>query len=87
MSRQQVLPQKDPEVAAALETDFIQSGVKSARGPVRMRSRGGLGSLIVRCEDGRVVEGSHMLLAVGSIPASGGLGLELPASPSNRPAT
>ena len=32
--------------------------------------------LIVRCEDGRVIEGSHMLLAVGSVPASGALGLE-----------
>ena len=31
----------------------------------------------VRCEDGRVVEGSHVLLAVGSIPNSEGLGLEV----------
>ena len=30
----------------------------------------------VKCEDGRVVEGSHALLAVGSIPNSDGLGLD-----------
>ncbi len=77
VSRQQVLPQKDPEVAAALETDFIQSGVtlcKGARADAVETSASD--RLIVRCEDGRVVDGSHMLLAVGSIPASGALGLE-----------
>ncbi|MBK7167153.1 MAG: hypothetical protein IPH81_18315 [Candidatus Microthrix sp.] len=37
VSRQQVLPQKDPEVAAALETDFLGRGVhlmKGAPGPL-----------------------------------------------------
>jgi dihydrolipoamide dehydrogenase len=32
VSRQQVLPQKDPEVAAALETDFLASGVTLCKG-------------------------------------------------------
>jgi dihydrolipoamide dehydrogenase len=30
----------------------------------------------VRLEDGRVIEGSHVLLAVGSMPQTGGIGLE-----------
>ena len=32
--------------------------------------------VLVRLEDGRTVEGSHALLAVGSVPATGGIGLE-----------
>src|SRR5207247_7663032 len=32
VSRQQVLPQKDPEVAAALEDDFLKSGVTLMKG-------------------------------------------------------
>jgi pyruvate/2-oxoglutarate dehydrogenase complex dihydrolipoamide dehydrogenase (E3) component len=77
VSRQQVLPQKDPEVAAALETDFLESGVVLCKGArAAAVENGGSGRVIVRCEDGRVVEGSHMLLAVGSVAASGALGLE-----------
>ena len=37
VSRQQVLPQKDPEVAAALETDFLRRGVHLYKG-ARARS-------------------------------------------------
>src|SRR3546814_18785078 len=33
--------------------------------------------VVVRCDDGRVPAGSHALLAIGSIPNSEGLGLEL----------
>ena len=76
VSRQQVLPQKDPEVAAALEADFLASGValiKGARANAIVRKDE---SVIVECEDGRAVEGSHVLLAVGSVPCSSGLGLE-----------
>ncbi len=77
VSRQQVLPLKDPEVAAALETDFLESGVILRKG-ARAASVELLGSdgVVVGCEDGRAVEGTHMLLAVGSVPASAALGLE-----------
>ena len=52
----------------------VSSSCKGARAmAVEQADSGGV---VVRCEDGRVVEGSHMLLAVGSVPASGGLGLE-----------
>ena len=76
VSRQQVLPQKDPEVAAVLEADFSRRGVHMLKGAravgVDQDDRG----VVVRCDDGRVVQGSHALLAIGSVPNSEGLGLE-----------
>ena len=76
VSRQQVLPYKDAEVAAALEDDFLRTGVvlfKGARAEGVERHQNGV---VVRCDDGRVARGSHALLAVGSIPNSEGLGLD-----------
>lgn len=76
VSRQQVLPQKDPEVAAALEAELLARGVhlfKGARAQAIDRHDNGV---IVRCDDGRMVGGSHALLAIGSIPNSDGLGLD-----------
>jgi NAD(P)H dehydrogenase (quinone) len=76
VSRQQVLPIKDAEVAAVLEEAFLERGVnllKGARATAIERN----GDVVrVTCEDGRVVDGSHAVLAVGSIPNSDGLGLE-----------
>jgi pyruvate/2-oxoglutarate dehydrogenase complex dihydrolipoamide dehydrogenase (E3) component len=82
VSRQQVLPGKDPEVAAALEGDFLERGVrllKGARAIAIDRVDGAGGSnagVLVRCDDGRTVAGSHALLAIGSVPNSEGLGLD-----------
>ncbi len=76
VSRQQVLPQKDPEVAAVLEDDFLSRGVhlyKGARAVGIDRTDDGV---TIRCDDGRVATGSHALLAIGSVPNSDGLGLE-----------
>jgi dihydrolipoamide dehydrogenase len=76
-SRQQVLPQKDPEVAAALEDELLHRGVqllKGARADGIERTEGG--GVAVHCTDGRVAAGSHALLAIGSIPNSDGLGLD-----------
>jgi NAD(P)H dehydrogenase (quinone) len=78
VSRQQVLPQKDPEVAAVLEDDFIKRGVsllKGARAEVVERDEE-TGGVIVRCDDGRTVRASHAVLAIGSIPNTDGMGLE-----------
>ncbi len=76
VSRQQVLPDRDPEVAAALEEDFLRRGVnllKGARAEAIEREGEGVA---VKCDDGRVARGSHALLAIGSVPNSDGLGLE-----------
>ncbi|MFZ0668314.1 MAG: FAD-dependent oxidoreductase [Acidimicrobiales bacterium] len=76
VSRQQVLPSKDPEVAAALEDELLRRGVRLFKG-ARAQSieRDGDGIAVV-CDDGRVAKGSTALLAIGSIPNSDGLGLE-----------
>ncbi len=76
VSRQQVLPLKDAEVAAVLEEEFLRRGVKLLKG-ARAAAIDRSGEVVrVACDDGRVVEGSHAVLAVGSIPNSEGLGLE-----------
>jgi dihydrolipoamide dehydrogenase len=77
VSRQQVLPTKDPEVAAALEDEFLRRGVRLFKGARAVGiDRGDDGSVTVRCDDGRSATGSHTLLCIGSIPNSEGIGLE-----------
>ncbi|MDY7105243.1 MAG: FAD-dependent oxidoreductase [Actinomycetota bacterium] len=85
VSRQQVLPGKDPEVAAALEENFLDRGVrlyKGARAEAVERTEDG--GVRVVCDDGRIAVGSHTLLAIGSIPNSDGLGLDLAGVPVDR---
>ncbi len=75
VSRQQVLPAKDPEVAAVLESEFINRGVhllKGARATAVTRSGD---AVRVDCNDGRRVDASHVILAIGSIPNTDDLGL------------
>jgi dihydrolipoamide dehydrogenase len=76
VSRQQVLPGKDPEVAAVLEEEFMRRGVKlviGARAEAIDRSDDGV---LVRCDDGRSVASSHAVLAIGSVPNTTGIGLD-----------
>jgi dihydrolipoamide dehydrogenase len=76
VSRQQVLPQKDPEVAAVLEAEFLARGVKLLKG-ARAESVTRDGDTVrVQCNDGRHVESSHVVLAIGSVPNTDDLGLE-----------
>jgi pyruvate/2-oxoglutarate dehydrogenase complex dihydrolipoamide dehydrogenase (E3) component len=76
VSRQHVLPTKDPEVAAALEDDFTRRGLRLLKG-ARATSLTSRGTLIrVSCDDGRSVDASHVLLAIGSIPNTTDIGLE-----------
>ncbi|HLI54326.1 MAG TPA: FAD-dependent oxidoreductase [Acidimicrobiales bacterium] len=76
VSRQQVLPSKDPEVAAALELELLRRGVRLLKGARAIGVDRSDSGVAVRCDDGRVAEGSHALLAIGSVPNSDGLGLE-----------
>ncbi len=76
VSRQQVLPKKDPEVAAALEEEFLRRGVKLLIGARAVGIDREGDKVSVRCDDGRVARGSHALLAIGSVPNSDGLGLD-----------
>ena len=76
VSRQQILPHRDAEVAAVLEEDFLERGVRLVIG-ARAESIDVDGDEVaVNCNDGRVIRGSHALLAVGSVPLTDGLDLE-----------
>ena len=76
VSRQHVLPQKDSEVAAALEDELLRRGVRLLKGARAVGIDTSDDGVVVRCDDGRQSEGSHALLAIGSVPNSEDLGLE-----------
>lgn len=84
VSRQQVLPHRDPEVAATLEEDFLERGVRLLKGARADGIERTADGVIVSVEDGRSVAGSHALLAIGSVPLSAGLGLEEVSVEMNR---
>ncbi len=78
VSRQHVLPGKDPEVAGVLEDDFVQRGVKLLKGAraVSIERNDDGDGVVVNCDDGRVVRSTHAVLAIGSVPNTDGLDLE-----------
>ena len=68
VSRQQVLPGKDAEAAAALEEGFLARGIKLLKG-ARAESIERQGdTVVVSCDDGRKVTATHAVLAIGSEP-------------------
>lgn len=75
VSRQQVLPMKDAEVAAVLEDEFLSRGVKLLKGARAKAVSRVDDSVLVECDDGRSVKASHGVLAIGSIPNHEHLGL------------
>ena len=79
-SRDQILPHEDSDAAAVLEEVFAERGVtlvKNARADSVVRTPWGSGEGVrVTMADGRIVEGSHALMTVGSVPNTTGLGLE-----------
>src|SRR6478735_1872029 len=84
VSRQQVLPSKDPEVAAALESNFLERGVSLLKGARAVAIDRTEDEVTVTCDDGCVVKGTHAVLAIGSVPNSAELdvqaaGIELDA--------
>ncbi|OBG24820.1 NAD(P)H-quinone dehydrogenase [Mycobacterium sp. 852002-51057_SCH5723018] len=75
-SRDRVLPYEDADAALVLEEAFAERGVqlvKNARAESVTRTEDGV---LVTMTDGRAVEGSHALMTIGSVPNTGGLGLE-----------
>ena len=74
-SRDRVLPGEDADAAAVLEKVFKRGGMtvlSKARADKVERDGDGV---IVTLADGRTLEGSHCLMAVGSIPNTAGIGL------------
>jgi dihydrolipoamide dehydrogenase len=76
VSRRQILPHRDAEVAAVLEEDFQERGVHLVIGARAQKVDVTGDGVSVLCDDGRVISGSHALLAVGSTPLTDGIGLE-----------
>jgi dihydrolipoamide dehydrogenase len=75
-SRDKVLPGNDGEAAELIEDVFKRKGMQILRN-ARAASVKNLGeSVEVTLEDGRVISGSHCLMAVGAIPNTEDLGLE-----------
>lgn len=85
-SRDQVLPGGDEDAAAVLEDAFTRRGIalcSRSRAASARRERGADGDevgsgegVVVTLEDGREIRGSHVLMALGAVPATDGLGLE-----------
>jgi NAD(P)H dehydrogenase (quinone) len=75
-SRDRVLPGEDADAAQVLEDVFRRRGMtvlsRSRAAAVRRSGDG----IVVTLTDGRSVEGSHCLMAVGSVPNTADLGLE-----------
>jgi len=75
-SRERVLPGEDRDAATVLEKVFKRGGMtvlsKSRAEKVERTADG----VLVTLADGRTVEGSHCLMAVGSTPNTKGIGLE-----------
>ncbi len=75
-SRDRVLPGQDEDAARLLEEVSTRRGMKLL-GRSRMASVARDGDTVtVTLEDGRTVEGSHCLLALGSVPNTTDMGLE-----------
>jgi dihydrolipoamide dehydrogenase len=75
-SREQVLPGEDADAAAVVEKVFQSRGgriVERGRAQSVVRTEKGVR---VELTDGRVVEGSHALMTVGTVPNTTGLNLE-----------
>lgn len=74
-SRDRVLPGEDADAAEVLEQVFARRGMtvlSRSRAVSAARTADGV---VVELQDGRQVEGSHVLMAVGSIPNTEDLGL------------
>lgn len=75
-SRDQVLPGEDADAAAVIEKVFKRGGMtvlNKSRAESVVRTEIGV---MATLSDGRTVEGSHALIAVGSIPNTADIGLE-----------
>lgn len=75
-SRDQVLPGKDSDAAAVLEQVFAQRGVQVLSKRRAQSAKAGSDGVQVHLSDGSVVEGSHCLMAVGSVPNTADLGAQ-----------
>ena len=74
-SRERVLPGEDADAAELLQQVFERRGMNIRRGRADRVERKD-DRVVVHLTDGTTVEGSHALMTVGSVPNTGGMGLE-----------
>ncbi len=74
-SRERVLPGEDPDAAEVLEGVFRRRGMAVLGRSRAVAARRTADGVLVTLDDGRTVEGSHCLMAVGSIPNTDAVGL------------
>jgi pyruvate/2-oxoglutarate dehydrogenase complex dihydrolipoamide dehydrogenase (E3) component len=75
-SRDRVMPHEDADAAMAIERVFRSRGMTILNNSRAASVRRAGDGVVVTLTDGRTVEGSHALMAVGSVPNTAGLGLE-----------
>jgi pyruvate/2-oxoglutarate dehydrogenase complex dihydrolipoamide dehydrogenase (E3) component len=75
-SRDRVMPHEDADAAMAIERVFRDRGMNILNNSRARAVRRSGDAVRVELADGRTVDGSHALMAVGSIPNTTGLGLE-----------
>jgi pyruvate/2-oxoglutarate dehydrogenase complex dihydrolipoamide dehydrogenase (E3) component len=68
-----ILDREDEEVSAVLEEVFRAEAIDLRLGRQVVRVSGQAGMLAVELDDGELVRGSHLLVAVGRTPNTGGL--------------
>ncbi|MEQ4301147.1 NAD(P)H-quinone dehydrogenase [Plantactinospora sp. B6F1] len=74
-SRDRVMPHEDPDAAMAIEQVFRSRGMEILNNSRANAVRRAGDGVEVELADGRVVSGSHALMAVGSVPNTADLGL------------
>ncbi|RJQ83773.1 NAD(P)H-quinone dehydrogenase [Amycolatopsis panacis] len=75
-SRDRVLPHEDADAAAVLEEVFSQRGTTVAKRARAERVERTEKGVAVHLADGRVIEASHALMTVGSVPNTQDIGLD-----------
>lgn len=74
-SRDRVMPHEDADAAMAIERVFRARGMTILNNSRAARVQRTEHGVAVTLADGRIVDGSHALMAVGSVPNTTGLGL------------
>ena len=74
-SRDRVMPHEDPDAAMAIERVFRARGMTILNNSRAAAARRIADGVVVELADGRTVAGSHVLMAVGSVPQTASLGL------------
>jgi NAD(P)H dehydrogenase (quinone) len=74
-SRERVMPHEDADAAMAIERVFRDRGMAILNQSRAASVVNTVGGVLVTLADGRTVEGSHALMAVGAVPNTADLGL------------